>query len=170
MTAVSETIIACQQLVSNGGRRLKVALGAMNRRVNTTLDQRHTVTLQAVTALAMFAVSVLEMFILMPLFVNPALAQNATQTLNDTVCGTGVGSLVALGLTALSVYLGVKALVRGSKAMDKLGSAKEQEQMEGRQLMKGTLLTAAGALVPVAGVPVLELAGIPTISCIIPNF
>lgn len=95
----------------------------------------------------------------------PAAAQ-PIEDVGEAMCGTGIGELVALVLAGISMYLVVKAGIRGTLAFDKMGGSRSETQFEGKKQLAGAGKTLAGAFVPVAFGGVLEVVGMNTVSCI----
>lgn len=92
--------------------------------------------------------------------VMPALAQNgaANPQVEGVLCNSNIpiGSLIAFGLAAISMFLLVKAIMQGTVAFNKLGSSRAQKQFEGKQALAGAGKTAAGAFVPPLFVALLQ--------------
>lgn len=84
----------------------------------------------------------------------------------EAMCGTGIGELVALMLAGISMYLIVKAGIRGTLAFDKMGGSRSETQFEGKKQLAGAGKTLGGAFVPVAFGSILEVVGMNTVSCI----
>ncbi|MFB6083623.1 MAG: hypothetical protein ABEJ94_05210 [Halorientalis sp.] len=103
--------------------------------------------------------SVLTFEVLAATAVMPAVAQSGTSPqVQGVLCNSGVpvGSLVAFGLAAISMFLLVKAVMQGTVAFNKLGSSRAQQQFEGKQALVGAGKTAAGAFVPPLFVALLD--------------
>jgi len=94
--------------------------------------------------------------------VMPAMAQSSgsgtSPQVEGVLCNSGVpvGSLVAFGLAAISMFLLVKAVMQGTVAFNKLGSSRAQKQFEGKQALAGAGKTAAGAFAPPLFVALLD--------------
>ena len=91
---------------------------------------------------------------------------NPLNEFGDTICGTGLGTVFALVLSAIAMYLLAIASIRGMMAFNKLGSSRSEKQFEGKQQIIGAGKTGLGAFVPVLFAGLLEAVGIRTISCL----
>ena len=92
-----------------------------------------------------------------------------TQQVQDAVCGTGLGPLLGIVLILIALYLLIKAVIRGMMAFDKLGSSQTEEVQRGQRLLRGSMMTVVGAMVPGVFLAIMEVIGYPTISCISKN-
>jgi hypothetical protein len=93
-------------------------------------------------------------------------SSNPVDEFGDTICGTGLGTVFALVLSAIAMYLLAIAAIRGMMAFNKLGSTRSEKQFEGKAQIIGAGKTGLGAFVPVIFAALLEVVGIRTISCL----
>ncbi|WP_246989152.1 hypothetical protein [Halorientalis marina] len=92
-----------------------------------------------------------------------------TQQVQDAVCGSGLGPLLGIILVLIALYLLIKAVLRGMMAFDKLGSSQTEEVQRGQRLLRGSVMTVVGAMVPGIFLAMMEVIGYPTVSCISQN-
>lgn len=93
------------------------------------------------------------------------MAQQANQAAG-MLCDSGLGSLVALALGALVIYLVLMAAFNGTIAFKALGSSRSEKKREGRERLKGAGINFAGAFFPAIFGLALDTAGIGAFSCI----
>lgn len=98
-------------------------------------------------------------------FTAPVTAQSANRAAS-MMCQTGIGDLIAIGSGLLTVGLIVLAGFRGVLAWQKMGSARSDKKKEGREALKGAVITLAGAFFFPLFAAVLDRVGINTLSCV----
>lgn len=128
--------------------------------------QLFSLSARASRLLALLVIAVSALFgvvlfqVLAATAVMPAVAQSGgtNPQVEGVLCNSGVpvGSLVAFGLAAISMFLLVKAVMQGTVAFNKLGSSRAQKQFEGKQALAGAGKTAAGAFAPPLFVALLD--------------
>lgn len=97
-----------------------------------------------------------------------AAAQSVSE-FGEAVCGTGIGVLAGLAVIGLSMYLLIKALIKGMMAFDKSKSQSAKRSQEGRSEMSEAAKTGAGAFLPAIFAGVFEVMGINMVSCMSPG-
>lgn len=101
-------------------------------------------------------------------YTHTAVAQTSggTAAIESVMCGYGLGQLITLLFTLLSLLFIYKGGVQVMKGLDKHKSPDEQEHRQGAEQLEGSLSTFGAAFVPAILMALMEFLGISTISCL----
>lgn len=98
-------------------------------------------------------------------FSAPVAAQ-ATQEASDVMCSSGLGPVITLAFGMITIGMILLSAFRGALAVNKMGSARSDKKKEGREALKGAIITFCGAwFFPLFAV-VIDKAGVSTLSCV----
>ncbi|WP_231189055.1 hypothetical protein [Haladaptatus sp. DYF46] len=98
-------------------------------------------------------------------FSAPVAAQ-ATNEASDVMCSSGLGPVITLAFGMITLGMILLSAFRGAIAVNKMGSARSDKKKEGREALKGAIITFLGAwFFPLFAV-VIDKAGVSTLSCV----
>ncbi|WP_231188705.1 hypothetical protein [Haladaptatus sp. DYF46] len=102
---------------------------------------------------------------LLSVFSVPVAAQ-ATNEASDVMCSSGLGPVITLAFGMITLGMILLSAFRGAIAVNKMGSARSDKKKEGREALKGAIITFLGAwFFPLFAV-VIDKAGVSTLSCV----
>ncbi|GAA0242021.1 hypothetical protein GCM10009000_067120 [Halobacterium noricense] len=93
-------------------------------------------------------------------------AAQATNEASDVMCSSGLGPVITLAFGMITLGMILLSAFRGAIAVNKMGSARSDKKKEGREALKGAIITFLGAwFFPLFAV-VIDKAGVSTLSCV----
>ncbi|WP_150123020.1 hypothetical protein [Haladaptatus sp. R4] len=82
------------------------------------------------------------------------------------MCSSGLGPVITLAFGMITIGMILLSAFRGALAVNKMGSARSDKKKEGREALKGAIITFCGAwFFPLFAV-VIDKAGVSTLSCV----